>query len=203
MSEKSELRIQGKLKNIDYFCIDLLWKPVKDCIRFVLVVDANDRFILICSDLEPAQEIIVIYCYRSRIESMFLFLKHLLGGFCYRFWTKVFPELKRNEKLDISKLSNHDLCKIRPTLQAIERHVNLAGIALGLLQYLALTQAEKVWSGYLGWLRTYSSDVPSEGVVQNVIRAEFFASMGRGVPMSRTLRVIHERGREADFDMVA
>jgi hypothetical protein len=60
-------------------------------------------------------------------------LKHLLGGFCYRFWTKVFPELKRNEKLDVSKLSKPDHLKIRRTVQAIERHVNLAGIALGAL----------------------------------------------------------------------
>jgi hypothetical protein len=105
---------------------------VKDFIRFVLVVDGKDRFILMCSDLDlSAQEIIVIYCHRSKIEGMFLFLKHLLGGFCYRFWTQVLPELKRNQKLDVSKLSKPDLLKIRRTVQAIERHVNLAAIALG------------------------------------------------------------------------
>jgi len=134
---------------------------------------------------------------------MFLFLKHLLGGFCYRFWTKIFPELKRNEKLDVSKLSKPDLLKIRRTVQAIERHVNLAGIALGLLQHLALTQATKVWSGYHGWLRTYSSEVPSEGVVQNAIRAELFTSMQRKVPVSRTLQIILEKGRQTEVDMAA
>jgi hypothetical protein len=67
--EKAELRIHGKLKNVDYYCIDLLWQPVKDYIRFVLVVDGQDRFILMCSDLDLSpQEIIVIYCYRSKIE---------------------------------------------------------------------------------------------------------------------------------------
>jgi hypothetical protein len=202
--EKTEIKIHGKLKIVDYHCVDLLWKPVRDYIRFVLVVDGKDRFILMCSDLElSAQEIIVIYSYRSKIEGMFLLLKRLLGGFCYRFWTKVFPELKRNEKLDVSQLSKPDLCKIRRTVEAIERHVNLAGIALGLLQHLALTQAARVWSGYHGWLRTYSSEVPSEGVVQGVIRAEFFSSMGGKVPASRTLQIIHERGRQANLDMAA
>jgi hypothetical protein len=204
MFDKEELRIQGKLKTVGYYCIDLLWKPVKDNIRFVMVVDGTDRFILMCSDLELSpQDIITIYCYRSKIEGMFLLLKHLLGGFCYRFWTKVLPELKRNQKLDVSQLSKPDLRKIRRTVQAIERYVNLAGIALGLLQYLALTQAPKVWQSYPGWLRTYSSNVPSEGVVQGVIRAEFFSSLGGKVPVSRTLQTIHERGRKTSFDMAA
>jgi hypothetical protein len=202
--QKAELTIRGKLETVEYFCIDLLWQPVKDCIRFVLVVDGKDRFILMCSDLDLSpQEIITIYRYRSNIEGMFLFLKHLLGGFRYRFWTKVFPELKRNEKLDLSKLSKPDLLKIRRTVQAIERHVNLAAIALGLLQHLALTQAAKVWSGYHGWLRTYSSALPSEAVVQNAIRAEFFTSMQRKVPVCRTLQIILERGRDTELDQVA
>jgi hypothetical protein len=85
-------------------------------------------------------------------------------------------------------------------VQAIERHVNLAGIALGLLQHLG---PAKVWSSYPGWLRTYSSDVPSEGVVQSVIRAEFFSYMGGKVPNSQTLQIIHERGRKTNFDIAA
>ncbi len=203
---KAELTIRGKLETVEYFCIDLLWQPVKDCIRFVLVVDGKDRFILMCSDLDLSpQEIITIYRYRYRsdIEGLFLFLKHLLGGFRYRVWTKVFPELKRNEKMDVSKLSKPDLLKIRRTVQAIERHLNLAAIALGLLQHLALTQAAKVWSGYHGWLRTYSSALPSEGVVQNAIRAEFFTSMQRKVPVCRTLQIILERGRDTELDQAA
>jgi hypothetical protein len=200
--EKAQLTIHGKLKTVQYFCIDLLWQPIKDCIRFVLVVDGKDRFILMCSDLDlSAQEIITFHCYRSKIEGMFLFLKHLLGGFCYRFWTKVFPELKRNEKFGVSKLSKPDLSKIRRAVQAVERHVNLACIALGLLRYLAINEAAKVWGGHHGWLRTYSSEFPSEGVVHNAIRAEFFSSMQRKVPVSRTLQVILERGRDTDLNM--
>jgi len=98
--QKAELRTHSKLKTVRYFCVDLLWRPVKDKIRFVLVADGNERFILMCSNLGlSAQDIITIYCCRSKREGIFLFFKHILGGFCYRFWTKSLPELKRNEKI--------------------------------------------------------------------------------------------------------
>lgn len=202
--EQAELEIHGKLKTVRFYCVDLLWKPVKGNVRFVMVVDGADRFILMCSDVDlPAQDIITLYCCRSRIEGMFLSLKHLLGGFRYRFWSKVFPELKRGKKLDLSQLSIPDIRRIRRTVEAIERYVNLGGIALGLLQYFALTRAPEVWKGYLGWLRTYSSNIPSEAVVQGVIRAEFFASMGSKAPGSRTLRIIRERARQPSLDLAA
>jgi hypothetical protein len=70
--------------------------------------------------------------------------------------------------------------------------VNLVGIALGLLQYLALTHGAQIWQTYHGWLRTYSSSVPSEAVVQSVIRAECF-SLASKVPDCRTLEIILEK----------
>ncbi len=70
--------------------------------------------------------------------------------------------------------------------------MNLAGIALGLLQYLALTQGAHIWQSYHGWLRTYSSSVPSEAVVQNVMRTEFF-SLADKVPYCRTLELLLEK----------
>jgi len=66
----------------------------------VLGADGKERCILMCSNLGlSAQDIITIYCCRSKREGIFLFFKHILGGFCYRFWTKALPELKRKEKI--------------------------------------------------------------------------------------------------------
>jgi hypothetical protein len=79
--------------------------------------------------------------------------------------------------------------QLAQTLETIERFVNLAAIALGLLQYLALTQGTQIWQSYHGWLRTYSSSVPSEAVVQSVVRAEFFSCAGK-VPNCRTLELL-------------
>jgi hypothetical protein len=66
---------------------------------------------------------------------MFFALKHWLGGFCYHFWTQAVPKLKRGETLDPTTCSPEARQQLAQTLDTIERFVNLAGMALGLLQY--------------------------------------------------------------------
>jgi hypothetical protein len=201
--EKAELIIYGEHKTIAYYCENLLWKPINDFVRFVCIIDGDQYYILMCSDLSlcPTQ-IITIYAYRCKIEVMFLMLKHLIGGLCYHFWTKAFPRLKRGERLDEATLSPAERHRFDRTVEAIERFVNMAAIALGILQYLSLTCATEIWQQYHGWLRTYSSELPSEGVVQNVIRAEFFSATGK-VPVDGTLRVIRERARNRPLELAA
>ena len=198
--ETAQVTIQGELRTIRFYCVDLLWEPVKGLLRFVCVFDGEGRYVLMSSDLEldPTQ-IITIYIYRSKIEVMFFALKHLLGGFCYHFWTKAFPRLKRGQSLDVTKLGKAAKLKMDRVIEAVERFVNLAAITLGLLQYLSLYHADKIWNEYKGWLRTTSSSHPSEGVVQNVLQAQFFSFLGQAeagkVPASRTLQFIIGKGR--------
>lgn len=210
--EHAEVMVKGEWKTISYYCIDLLWQPVDRLIRFVCVLDGEDKYILMSSDLNlPAPKIITIYNYRAKIEVMFLMLKHLIGGFSYHFWTKSFPKLKKGHKLDVSKFPEEAKEKFEETLDAIERFANLSAIALGLLEYLSLTHPTRIWNLYEGWLRTSSSEIPSEGVVQSVIRTEFFTSLGKAyagkVPTSRTLRLIIGKGRpphkESQFEEAA
>jgi hypothetical protein len=167
-----------------------------------LVIDGKDRYILMCSDLEldPVQ-IVTIYSYCAKIETMFLVIEHLLGAFSYLFWTKAYPVLKRGQNLDPSALCVHQVEKMRAAITAIEAFVNLAAITLGLLQYLSLTRGAKIWESYQGWLRTYSSDLPSEGVVQSVLQAEFFSS--RKVRSDGTLQLIRNKAREAPLELAA
>jgi hypothetical protein len=187
--EEAEVMIYGEYKKVAYYCANFLWKPMGGLIRFVWVIDGDHHYVLMCSDLQlcPTQ-IITIYSYRWKIEVMFFALKHWLGGFCYHFWTKAFPKLKRGDTFDITTCSSEARQHLAQTLETIERFVNLAGIALGLLQYLALTRGAQIWQSYHGWLRTSSSSVPSEAVVQSVMRAEFFAVSGK-VRDSRTLEI--------------
>jgi hypothetical protein len=162
-------------------------------IRFVWVMDGENTYILMCSDLKLSPtEIITIYSYRWKIEIMFFALKHWRGGFGYHFWTRAFPKLKRGQTLDVTTCSPEARRQLAQTLDTIERFVNLAAMALGLLQYLALTHGAQIWQSYHGWLRTYSSSVPSEAVVQSVVRAEFFSSAGK-VPHGRTLELLLEK----------
>lgn len=203
--EEIELTIYGKTKNIQYLYMDLFWTPVNGLLRFVCIKDGDGCYVLMCSDLQLSPiEIITIYSYRSKIEVMFLFLKHILGGFCYHFWTKACPKLKRGEKIDYSNLSEEALNKLNITIEAIERFVNLAGIALGIFQYLSLNYASQIWKKYNGWYRTRSSEFPSEEVVQRVVQAEFFSFIGScKVPVCRTLRLILNRGHIPPLDMAA
>jgi hypothetical protein len=200
--KKAELTLYGEAKTVLYYSVDLLWKPVSDLIRFVCVIDGEGRYILMSSDLDlPATEIITIYSYRFKIEVMFFALKHVLGAFCYHFWTKSLPKLGRNKPFDYASLTKAQRTKCNQAIEAVERFVNLGAIALGLLQYLALAMPTRIWQNYQGWLRTYPSDIPSERVVQSVLQAEFF-SPGR-VPVCRTLKLIRQRCREPALDMAA
>lgn len=201
---EAELMICGNVRTVRHCLWDLLWKPVGDIIRFVFVIDGDDCFVLMCSDLTlSADQIITIYAHRSKVENMFLMLKHLVGGFCHHFWTKAFPGISRGEEFCPHDLGEPERKRFTLALEAIERFVNLAGIALGILQYVSLTRPAEVWEKYQGWLRTVSSEYPSEGVVRSVVQTEFLFS-ARKVPCGGTLRrMIRERGREVSHDLVA
>ena len=49
--QKATIKIYGNNRTILFLCCDLLWRPIKDKIRFVLVIDGSATFILMCSDL--------------------------------------------------------------------------------------------------------------------------------------------------------
>lgn len=194
-----ELTLYGKPTIIKYCCLNLLWKPIDDMIRFVLIQDGESRFILMCSDLFLSPlTILKIYTFRSKIEVMFNSLKNLLGGFCYHFWTTFHPKSLRSADLNISKLSESAKIHLNSTLTSIERFVNLAVIALGILHFFSLTSAASVWRDYTGWLRTYSSDFPSECVVKTVLATEFFECADK-VRSSRTFQIIQTKKRTPIF----
>jgi hypothetical protein len=115
-----------------------------------------------------------------------------LGGFAYRFWSKLHPKGKVITSLSAAELAPNVWEKLELTLTASEQFVNLAAMALGILQYLSLTIAGDIWEKYSGWLRTYSSSYPSERVIQMVVKTEYFNTQ-RKVPNSRTLRIIQEK----------
>lgn len=169
------LSLYGKQVTLSYLCLDLLWKPIKEKVRFVLVQDGTEKFILMCSNLSwSPQEIILAYSYRFKIEVSFKGLKHLLGSFCYRFWTSAMPRLSKKEAVDLNGLEEAQQRLIAKTVDAIEGFVNFGCIAYGILQILALNYPQTIWSKYTGWLRTIRSEIPSEEVVRLVILKCFY-----------------------------
>jgi hypothetical protein len=169
--------IYGQQKTLSYLCLDLFWKPIKDKVRFVLVLDGKDRFVLMCSDLGLcAADIVRAYSYRFKIEVNFKVLKHLMGVFFYHFWTSVWPRIGKGTESDLSKIEGHSRSEdlIQQAANAIEGFVNFGFIATGILQILALNFDRSIWKKYSGWMRTYTSAIPSEEMVRSVIQEEYF-----------------------------
>ncbi|MCK8600285.1 transposase [Desulfoferrobacter suflitae] len=167
----------GETKTLAILCLDLIWKPIKDKLRFVLVKDGTARFILICSDLTMApQEIVELYASRFKIEVTFKMVKHIIGGLWYHFWTTAWRD-PLGKSLAVEQLKDMDGRRkklIASAMNAIEAFVNIALIATGLLQIIALEHAAKVRHLHHWWMRTYPPDVPSEEMVKTVIQHEFY-----------------------------
>jgi len=174
--QEATLEIYREKKTLLFLCVDLIWKPIKEKVRFVLVIDGKDCFVLMCSDLNLAPlDIISAYSYRFKIEVNFKVLKHLIGAFFYHFWTAVWPDIANRNESDLSACTAKRTQKlIAQTTNAIEGFVIFGCIATGILQILALNFHQTIWKHYRGWLRTVTSTIPSEETVISVIREEFF-----------------------------
>jgi len=199
--EKISVEIYGQCEEVSFLCLDLIWKPIKEKVRFVLVRDGSEYFILMCSDLAlSAHDIIRAYSYRFKIEVSFKVLKHLMGAFFYRFWTSAWPRIGKRNASDLSTVGDsHSRRLIRQATNAIEAFVCFACIATGVLQIVSLNFHETIWNKYLGWLRTVTSTVPSEEVVKSVIQEEYYHNF-RSFSNSAIYRIIMSKSRKRMVD---
>ena len=175
-------------------CLDLFWIPANAIIRFVLVKTHEKTMILMCSDLNIATEMIIVaYTYRFKIEVSFKNLKHVIGGFCYHFWTKCMPKLSKSKtKTDLSVITKkEDISKILSTFRATQVFAFLSCIALGILMLLSVTLPKLVWQNYSGWLRTYSKTIPSIETTRDAVR-NLYNRNYRKVAIYKTLCLIKE-----------
>jgi hypothetical protein len=166
--------VYGETKTLLIFSLDLVWH---DLLRFVLVKDDGQMFILIGSDLTMTpEEMVDLYSRRFKIEITFKMFKQVIGGFCYHFWTKAW-QLPKDQTFTLDHVKELPLKTQRllaDAMNAIEAVVNFAIIATGLLQLLAIEYAKEIRLRHSWWLRTYSSEVPSEEMVKRVIQHEFY-----------------------------
>jgi hypothetical protein len=171
------LAVYGKMELVKFLTLDLMWKPTKGMIRFFLFETSKGRIILMTSDLNmPHTSAMKLYCHRVSIEVLFDVLKNILGGLKYHFWSKyIIPVSRRPKKGKQSLPSSSNPEKTQKTKLAIEKFVNIQIIILGFLQLLALKFPEQIFKISLCWLRTSSSEIPSEFVtklaVTNLIRS--------------------------------
>ncbi|MDZ7582737.1 MAG: hypothetical protein U5R30_19680 [Deltaproteobacteria bacterium] len=201
--EQTAIELYGCCKTVSFLCLDLIWKPVGEKIRFMLVMDGTERFILMCSDLTlSAPDIVRAYSYRFKIEVSFKVLKHLMGAFFYRFWTSAWPRIGKRTASDLSKITDSRRQRlIQQTTNAIEAFANFGCIATGILQIIALSFHETIWREYAGWLRSVTSTVPSEEVVKSVIQQEYYHNF-RSFRDTAIYRIIMSKSKKQAVDLL-
>jgi hypothetical protein len=197
--QPAKVLLYGKLETIEYLSLDLLWRPVKGLIRFVLVKHGSTPFILMCPDLNvSALQIIELYGYRFKVEVTFKSLKHTIGSFFYHFWTAALPRFSRKTtETDLSQITDpRDKEKIVATAKAIEVFVFLGCVAMGILQMIALRYPTTVWNRFTGWLRTKTPGITSVETVRASLQEEVLWNF-RKLSKFSTLQLILLRQRES------
>lgn len=176
-----ECFIYGHTEAVKILCLDLLWKPIKTKLRFVLAITSRGPIILMCTDLSLSPSYVLeLYCRRSAIENSFHMLKNLIGGLYYRFWSKLIEKSSRRPKKNKSVPDIHKNVpeeSLKNKLAAIEMFVNFSAILLGILQILAIRYPKQIWKHNTYWLRTYSNDIPSEYIVKGVLTQTIFKNL--------------------------
>jgi hypothetical protein len=157
----AKMILYGKVKEVQYCCRDLFWKPAGRKIRFVLAKIGTSIIVLMSSDRKlSCQEIITLYAYRFKIETGFDDQKNDMGGFAYHFWTDALPKRKRGHDTQVpnDKIKQH---KINKTKQAINAWVCLSIIATGILTIIGFSYNRVIWNHYPGYIKTVVSKIPS------------------------------------------
>jgi len=153
---------------------DLLWRPLRRVVRFVLVDHpTRGRCIFFSTDLTlPALDIISGYGLRFKIELSFKQALRVIGVYSYHFWMSGMKRISRNSGTQhMHRQTDPYRAAVRRKLAAYDRHIQIGLIAQGLLQYLSATHAPLVWSSFGSWLRTIRDGVcPSELVTTIALR---------------------------------
>ena len=169
--QKTKALIYDQSEIVRYLTLDLLWKPVKGMLRFILVETSRGRLILMTSDLHlHPLAAIQLYCRRVTIETLFDTLKNILGGMAYHFWSRhLSPASRRPRKKQDQKQTSSNLRQTQNTLAAIEKFVNVQLLLLGMLQLMAKQFPQQVKSKANCWLRTVTGNTPSEFVTRTAL----------------------------------
>ncbi|MCK5915961.1 MAG: hypothetical protein KAG92_07460, partial [Deltaproteobacteria bacterium] len=164
----AEVTLYGKREEVRYLVLNLLWKPVKGEIRFILVESSRGRIVLMASELDMDPLLALeLYTRRVTIEVLFDALKNTQGAMAYHFWSQSLnPASRRPRRNDDQIRDTTNIENTRKTLGAIEKFVNLHLLVIGVLQLMAIKIPGEVKANARCWLRTVTSRTPSEFVTR-------------------------------------
>lgn len=177
---------------ISYRCINLLWRPIGQLMRIVLVNHpVRGKIILITTmlDLDPLK-VISTYGYRFKIEVSFKQALNTLGTYAYHFWMKTMTPLKRESgNQHLHKKSDKYRKQVKRKIRAYHCYVQIGCIAQGLLMHLSVNLGPTVWKSFRSWLRTMKKDLaPSEMVVSYALRSSlplFLMGSNKTIPLKK------------------
>jgi hypothetical protein len=174
--QTAQAHVYDRIETVRFLTLDLLWKPTKGMLRFIVVETSRGRMVLMSSalQLDPIAAV-ELYCRRVTIETLFDTLKNTLGGMGYHFWSRYLrPASRRPKKNSDPERESSNMQRTGNTLAAIEKFVNIQLLVLGILQLIATAYPERVKAKARCWLRTVSSKTPSEFVtriaLKNIVR---------------------------------
>jgi len=181
--EHARVQVYQNVETIRFMTLDLMWKPVKDKVRFFLVETSKGKIILMTTDMSlRAEDAIRMYCARAKIETAFDVFKNLLGGMSYRFWSKYLSPSSRRPSKNAEPQHSSNPERTLSTLSAIENFVAATVVAHGILQYISLSMPEQIIRDNRCWMRTPPRNIPSEFVTRHAVRTcigELLKSSGK------------------------
>jgi len=167
----TEALVYDKVETVRCLVLDLMWKPVKGKLRFILVESSRGRIVLMTSDMNMEWRLAInLYCHRVVVETLFDSLKNLLGGMAYHFWSQYLEPASRKPKRNgkRERVSSRPE-KTEETLAKIEKFVAVQMVVLGTLQLLACKFGTEIHGQANCWLRTPCGEIPSVFVTKTAL----------------------------------
>lgn len=197
--QTAEAYVYGQRETVRYLALNLLWKPTKGMLRFILVETSRGPIVLVSSDLQldpvTAAE---LYCRRTTVETLFDTIKNTQGGMRYHFWSQYLTSASRRPKKNAD--ANHTSSnprRTRNTLAAIEKFVNVQLLVIGMLQLIAKSYPEQARAKARCWLRTVSAKTPSEFVTRTALANIIKANLS-GFGKDWMMRLIRQKQESAE-----
>jgi len=201
--ETAEASVYGRTETIRYLVLDLLWKPTKDMLRFILIESSRGRLILMTSDLnlDPLAAL-QLYCGRVTIETVFDMLKNTLGALGYHFWSQhLRAASRRPRKNAVQDRSSSNPARTQNPLAAIEKFVAVQILVLGMLQLIARKFPEQVKTKAQCWLRTTTVSMPSAFVTRTALANLIRNNLG-GLAKDLITRLIRQKQKSPSENTV-
>jgi hypothetical protein len=162
---------------IRYREVILLWKPLGEMVKFVIVKHPTrgkrgGAFYLMTTDLAMnALDLIYIYGLRFKIEVSFKAAVHSVGVFAYHFWTQAMKKRSTTSGDQyLHRESKEDREKIQDKVHAYHVHLQIGNIAQGLMQILALEMPHQIAALDCHYRRTLC-EMPTEATVAAALKS--------------------------------